>query len=111
MISCCKLFEVFGRIIRLLSHLDDVFAARIGIVFGYMAEVLCIALQTYPKLDFLVESMKALKIMLEHPSVNEKMMIKILGCTGKVNYLFSSFPFVFLICILRSIDYCLMILC
>uniref|UniRef100_A0A0R3RSZ9 non-specific serine/threonine protein kinase n=1 Tax=Elaeophora elaphi TaxID=1147741 RepID=A0A0R3RSZ9_9BILA len=76
--------KVFGRIIRLLAHLNDVFTAKIGTVFGYMAEVLCITLKTYPKLDFLVNSMKALKIMLEHPSVDEKMMLKILGCNGKI---------------------------
>ncbi|MCP9257965.1 BMA-SMG-1, isoform e [Dirofilaria immitis] len=32
--------KVFGRIIRLLTHLDDVFAAKIGTVFGYMAEII-----------------------------------------------------------------------
>ncbi|EJD76312.1 hypothetical protein LOAG_16705 [Loa loa] len=76
--------KVFGRIIRLLTHLDDVFAAKIGTVFGCMAEVLCVALKICPKLDFLVDSMKTLKIMLEHPSVNEKSMLKILGCSGKI---------------------------
>ncbi|KAL3998360.1 Phosphatidylinositol 3- and 4-kinase family protein [Acanthocheilonema viteae] len=76
--------KVFGRIVRLLTHLDNVFVAKIGSVFGYMAEVLCITLKTYPKLDFLVNSMKAMKIMLEHPSVNEKTMLKILECNGKI---------------------------
>ncbi|CAG9531984.1 unnamed protein product [Cercopithifilaria johnstoni] len=76
--------KVFGRVIRLLTYLDNVFVAKIGIVFGYIAEVLCIALKTCPKLDFLVNSMKALKIMLEHPSVNEKTMLKILECNGKI---------------------------
>lgn len=76
--------KVFGRIIRLLTHLSDVFAAKIGTVFGHMAEVLYVALKAYPKLDFLINSMKALKIMFEHPSVDEKSMLKILGCSGKI---------------------------
>ncbi|VDP14286.1 unnamed protein product [Onchocerca flexuosa] len=94
--------KVFGRIIQLLTHLDDVFATKIGTVFGYMAEVLCIALEIYPKLDFLVNSMKALKIMFKHPSVNEKTMLKILECIGKVKCLSFKLFLCFLICILSS---------
>uniref|UniRef100_A0A915PYZ3 non-specific serine/threonine protein kinase n=1 Tax=Setaria digitata TaxID=48799 RepID=A0A915PYZ3_9BILA len=65
--------KVYERIIRQLTHLDNVFTTKIGAVFGYMAEVLYIALKIYPRLDFLIKSMKALKVMLEHPSIIDSM--------------------------------------
>lgn len=68
------------------THLDGVFTAKIGAAFGYMAQVFCVVLKTYPRLDFLISSMKTLKMMLEHPSANDKSLLIILGCSGKVRY-------------------------
>lgn len=87
--------QIFGRIARLLSQLASVFVVNVSIVFERMAEILWLGLRICPKLDALVSSFNALLLMLEHPSVSDKAVMKILDIYGKVKKVFGMFHFSF----------------